>query len=279
MPLGVYGTHLTVTEKIAGSPDKILVDQQADATPDTDTLLGAPAAQYCQTNVCVLDLIIKSTGATCFAAAETCDGWWEEANHGDAKYECNYGGHALAIGECAMYAHIFNTQKRLSGNPYADPVTGEDVGTQTGASIDSKIMGSIPRASFQGRDCFGGTIVGTNPAQWVLRPLQCFGEWAFVPRQSTVIATGEGIKNAWNGTFPAQAASMVAGWSLAPSVSGCSKSVTLMGVTFDVLNACPGSPLASTAALCRLLLNVTVLVGAAIATTRYLAGTVDYTGV
>lgn len=281
LPLGVSSDRLRLMERSAGQPDKILADQQADATPQTDALLGGNAVQYCQTNVCVLDLVIKSSGVTCFSQGETCNGWWDEANHGDTKYQCNYAGHNIAIGECALYSKIFDTQKRYAGNPYSDPVTGEEVGRQTGTSIDGLMMSGIPRASFSGRDCFGAGFGSANPLQWVLRPLQCFGEWAAVPRQSVVQVAQLNNTAAYDGKVVKVLPAILASWKFFPPSNGCSGipvDVWFLGPPFNVMGACSGSMLAPMAFWARLFSALSITVLGVLALTRYAGKTFGYTG-
>ena len=279
LPLGVTSNRLRLIERAAGQPDKILDDQVADATPQTDALLGGSTAKYCQTKVCISDLIIKSTGLSCFSQGETCLGWWEELNHGDAKYQCNYAGFNVAIADCALYAHIFDTQKRLAGNPYSDPVTGEEIGTQTGTSVDKNMMGGMPRASFSGRDCFGAGFGSANPLQWVLRPLQCFGEWAAVPRESVVQASAIHSQHAWDSTLLGKGPALVSQFGAIPAFTGCS------GVPIDIDQTWPipwgihwrfgascDGPLATAAAVSRLVLGGLIGAGGVLAIVTYISG-------
>lgn len=281
LPQGVDAAHWKYVAQSPGIPDVIFADQDALANdPQLDALLGASQAQYCQTNVCVLDLILKSSQLTCFSQAATCDGWMDDASKLD-KYECQYGGHTVAISECNMYAHIFNTQKRLSGNPYADPLTGEDTNTQTGISLDQLTMGSSPRASFQGRDCFGGGYSDPNPLQWVLKPLQCAAEWAAVPRASVVEAAQIHNTDAYAGKIVKVLPETLASWSFVPPANGCSGipvDVWFLGPPFNVMGACAGSMLAPMAFWARLFSALSITVMGVLALTRYAGKTFGYTG-
>lgn len=294
VPSGVSTTHLKIWLLTSDGTSQILVDQDSLPMPLTempdrtskplDTLLGAPQTEHCKTNVCILDLVIKDKNLTCFSQAETCDGWWEDSNR-ETKYECQYGGHAVSIRECAMYAHIFNTQKRLAGNPYADPVTGEDTGLSTGASIDRQMMGSIPRASFQGRDCFGAGYGDANPLQWVLKPLQCFGEWAAIPRESVVQTAVVKADTAWDKTMFGKIPALVAPFQSIPTWSGCA------GIPIDIEQtwpikwgihwtfgaACTG-PTATAAGVVRLVVGGLLGGAAILALTDYLGFSIGFRG-
>lgn len=281
VPSGLTAKHIKV-EEIGGGVDNVLTDQ--DAAPDTLTTVpdgftaNAPAgvdATYCQTNVCLLDLIDVKSNDTCFDEAATCDGWFSDPNR-DADYKCTYGGRDADMQQCYMYAHVFNTSKRLAGDAYADPKTGEDVGGETGPDLDTQTMGNSPAPAINPDgsiiSCLGGTYAAFNPLQWVLRPIQCAAEWAAVPRPAVIEADIQGVQHSWDQTAPGKLANAVAGWNLQPVMTGCAgytwPNVYGSGKSLTMGNACPGQPLAALAVWSVRITDVLAVVGGGLALVR-----------
>lgn len=281
VPSGLSATHIKV-EELGGGVDKVLTDQ--DAAPDTLTTVpdgftaNAPQgidSAYCQTNVCLLDLIDLKSNNTCFDESATCDGWFSDPNRA-TDYECTYGGKQADMQQCYMYAHIFNTSKRLAGDPYADPKTGDDTGADTGPDLDTQTMGNSPGPVINPdgsiASCLGGTYTAFNPIQWVLRPIQCAAEWAFVPRQAVVEADIQGVQHSWDDTAPGKLVNAVAGWNLEPVMTGCSgytwPNVYGSGKDLTMGNACPGQPLAALAVWSVRITDILAIVGGGLALIR-----------
>lgn len=294
VPSGLTATHMKIVEN-GGGQSNVLVDQDAAPDPLTTVPSGftsnAPAgvdSQYCQTNYCILDLVDLKSGDSCFNEAATCDGWFTDANRA-TDYKCTYGGKDADMQQCYMYAHIFNTAKRVAGDPYADPMTGDDLGGGTGPSLDGSTMGNVPGPAINPdgsyASCLGGTYSSFNPIQWVLRPIQCGLEWAFVPRQSVLQSDVAQMQGQWNSKMPGQIAGIIGGIAFVPP-TGCSGIAVPIdwlthksGQTMRIMAACPGDTLANVALWARIIGDVMFTVYGAIAVTRHIAGVVQYGGV
>ena len=232
LPSGVTVVHMTVTE-IGGSEPNIVVDEDALADPLGDgSGTGTVTTAYCEQYLCMLELMEVASGRSCFDLGDACDGWMQSPTR-DTDYKCYYGGKVQEAKECYVYAQVFNTSARLAGNPYADPKTGEDTGAQSGLSIDELIMGSEPRPAAFGRDCFGGDWGAANPVNWVLRPIQCGLEWAFVPRAEVVQLYQSASMNAWDDTVFGQVGTVLAPFAAIPIATGCT------GWPIDLVNTWP----------------------------------------
>jgi hypothetical protein len=233
--------------------------------------------ELCKIQTCLLDLVQLSSGTSCFGLKNACDGWMTSPTR-DADYGCTYGGRAQPIQECHVYANIFNEQKRLAGNAWADPATGNDVGGGTSLRYDEALMGLPGRSPTALRDC-GGTGWGEpNPLQWVLKPIQCALEWAWIPSPVKVGLEMEKVKQAWEETFPGKFSTMVGSWSVHPSVGGCSKDVVLMGTPIKLANACPGGMLEGLAVTSRYATSLGMTIIVVLAVKRAVGGTVGYQG-
>ncbi|HEY4225916.1 MAG TPA: hypothetical protein VGM70_08895 [Pseudolysinimonas sp.] len=279
VPSGLTLTHMKV-EEISAGIDNVLQDED---TTDSYQDHAAADQALCSTQACILDLQDLTNGVSCFSEGDTCDGWLTDPDR-DTKYACEYGGQADDIQDCYVYAQVFNTASRLAGAPYADPHTGEDTGGQTGFSEDQQnLQRPAESPDDVARNCFGGTYSAFNPLEWVVKPIQCGLEWAFVPSSVAVQDAAENMTHDWDDHAPGQLATMVANWHFDLTASGCSRSATLnLGFggpqTFDVWNFCPGSPAAAVAPWSRALLDAGCAVGAIVAIRRAIAGTVDYKG-
>ena len=84
--------------------------------------------------------------------------------------------------QCAILANTFDAAKRAAGNPYADPLTGNDLHSGTGSDLDTQTMGnpvgSVIQPNGQVASCWGGSDPGAfNPISWIVRGGQCLLNW------------------------------------------------------------------------------------------------------
>jgi hypothetical protein len=288
VPDGKVTAHKTVA-LVGGGEVRTLQDDDT-----TDAYLAAAAADpsLCTGvgKACILDLIDLATGVTCFKEGETCDGWLQDPDR-DTKYACFYGGQATVVNDCYVYATTFNAAKRLAGDGYADPHTGEDVGAAgpTSKSADEELMGKgfgTVVGPFSWSSCFGGTYAAFNPIEWALKPMQCALKWAFVPRPEVVQADVQALSEQWSSTAPVKVFAAVSSWHINPSASGCAGPPIDIhfpifgGSTFDYtgnpLSACAGSRLAPIAATARAATTVFALIGGAYAILNLLGGAIGF---
>ena len=278
LPPGVGVDAVKVDETGGDAGPVTLLDEQT--TPEYKS--WRTAYPECVQGACSLQLIDKrgAVPVSCFdsaASAEACNGWMLDPDKG-LNYQCTYGSHDVDIDECYAYANVFSPEKIAAGAAYADPATGQSVMGQSSPSAGREAMSGAIQDPADMPGCLSNGWAAANPIEWVLVPVVCALQSQFVPSPEAVIVSAGTVSSAWDETMPGQLATVAADFDLNPVVSGCKKTVTLFDTTFEVLDACPGSALESTAALSRLLLNVSVTVGLVFALTRYIGGTVEYGG-
>lgn len=271
LPAGVYPAHILITEE-GGGQSIVIKDEAA-----TDEMIqyADEFGELCAAHSCFLDLVRNIDGLSCFGLEAACDGWMTSPTR-DADYTCQYGGVAQPVQECYAYANTFNEEKRLSGNAYADPKTGEDVGGGTSLRLDEQMMGSVPSDASVRRACGGQGWGELNPLEWVLRPVQCALEWAFVPRPSVMYSNAQSIQTAWNTSPPGRVFTTMAAWNLSFNIDGCGGVPWNFvygeaSVNLGIPSACPGTHYADVAAWVRVASSIVFVLGAAF-TIRSLAG-------
>ena len=241
----------------------------------------------CRTGACKLDLITlenPSYPVSCFDVAETtCADWFTDPNR-DTKYACHYGIHVVDLAECFVYSGVFQPERLAIGAPYSDPMTGNWSGAQNAPTPDRQALGQ-PVQDPENRACTGMQAEGFDPVAWVMRPIQCALEWAFVPRPAVVALAGAQVATSWENSGPGEVVAMVSGWEIDPVMSGCSRSFDFPNpldpgapIQIDAWNACPGTPMAPIAAISRTLVTLSVLVLVVVMIRRAVSGTVDYKG-
>lgn len=278
LPEGEIPTRVQIYEW-AGDESWLIWDE----TPDQSALDFMTEHEECLVETsCFLDLVRIADGLSCFGLGAECDGWMTSPTR-DVDYQCEYGGTVVALSECYAYAPTFNEQKRMAGNAYADPVTGEEIiGGGTSRSIENAVMGRPLGDPQVNRDCWGRTGWGElNPLEWVVMGGQCVLEWAFVPRPQVLAYQQYQVEQEWEGTGAGKLAVAVANWHLAPTASGCAIPVTIpmpfMGEhSFNVLDACPGSWFAPLAEITRVVVNISFVALVVMLLRRYMGGAVDF---
>jgi hypothetical protein len=277
LPAGVTAESAKITEKGNGTANPTVWEQ--DVNPEY--LEWWQAYPECRTGACKLDLINKKDPAhavSCFDAPETCEEWFSEPNK-TSSYECRYGTHLVDLTECYVYSGTFKPERISVGAPYSDPLTGEWSGGQNSGKPDRDAFGAPVQSPEVARSCNGMNVTGFDPVGFVMRPIQCALEWAFVPRPTVVQLELEKGNIAWSAKPPAVLAGVIGDWDFeTESVGGCSRSVTLFGATFDVWNFCPGASLEWVGTLSRLLISATLTVALIASIRRSIGGAVDYRG-
>lgn len=238
----------------------------------------------CRTGACKLDLV-KVDGSypvSCFDLVDECADWFTDPDRAD-NYECHYGIHTVDIDECFVYSGLWQPGRIEIGAPYSDPMTGDWSGGQNAPTPDQQALGQSIQDPTTTRSCNGLASAGFDPVAWVMRPIQCALEWAFVPRPAVLALSGEQLTDRFGERAPGQLAAMIGGWSFTPNMTGCSKTVELPVTAFDVgeeditlWNMCEGSPYAFLGTLARTLTTVGFGVLVFLATKRAVGGMVDY---
>jgi hypothetical protein len=193
--------------------------------------------------------VSPTPAVSCFDLEDGCPGWFDDPSKASV-YKCYYGVHDVGLTECNVYAGLFTPGRTEVGAPYSDPSTGTWSGGQNSPTEGQDAMSRAVQDPETVRQC-DMTTEGFNPIGWMLKGGQCLLEWAFVPRPLVIEAAAAGGGHAWDHKAPAVVAGMVGSIALAPSASGCSRSVTLMGVSFNIIDACSG-PMAALATTSRL---------------------------
>lgn len=217
-------------------------------------------APECSTSVCLLTLE-KTGGIQCEVSPTECADWFEDPQKTE-KYQCKYGGHAVELAECTVYAPTFKPGAIAQGTPYGDPVTGEPV----------KEPAADGSSDTDDGECFPSGWSALNPIEWVLKPTKCALKWAFVPRASKIQESQTRIENAWARTTPAKLGASVL--AVVPALEalddgGCEGiTIDLGGVAPDILDlgtyhfmpACPGDFFAPWAPPVKVILSFGILV-------------------
>lgn len=280
VPDGRVATNVAVNEMPAGSPS---------GTPGTSVSTQPTTPEYqdwattypeCGTGACKLDLIQKPK-ASCFDLEYQCADWFEDPDKAN-KYQCRYGVKDVDLEECAVYAGLFKPGRVDTGSPYTDPETGVWSGGKNAPEESRNAMGLPVQDPAHSRGCDGTSGSGSfDPIRFIMRPIQCALEWAFVPRPAVVEAELSGGEQAWNKKPPKVIADAVAGFSVSPSASGCSRSVTLLSSTdfatsAELFNFCPGSPARPLADFSRLATTAAMVVLVVVVVRRQISGMIGY---
>lgn len=277
LPLGKTPGHKTIV--LNGGPNVLTLDDE-----DTTAAYQAANQKYpnCATASCSLDLIDK-TGSCYDGDQSRCALWAQDPNR-STDYTCKFGSYTADISECLVLANRFDAAKVSTGDAYADPSTGTDVGKQTSPKTD---FGNQPLDTGDTRaPCFPNGFLSIFNAGDMVTGMQCVLNWAFVPRASAVNADVAGLENQWKTKMPAQIGAIISAAAfIPPNTSGCNGiTVPIAWLTkkpndsMQIMNACPGSMLAPVAAWSFVIGDVVFTVLGALAITRYIAGVVAFRG-
>jgi len=146
----------------------------------------ANAASPCQLLLSRISAPGATTLVSCFTNPAVCTSWWTETSQGTAtgsntatksgtEYECSYGTHAVALTECAAYAHAFPAAETGTG-VLSNPTTGEAPSSQ-------------PSTSPQDQSCpppFSWSALFNN--WWAYKATACALKDAFVPSTASSTA-------------------------------------------------------------------------------------------
>lgn len=292
LPGGVLPTNAEVTLVTPGEADQVVVPEVA-STSAYQT--AATAYPDCATASCHLQ-VWTADGKNC-ATVGTCADWFTDPAKA-SDYQCHYGTHVVDLSECNVMSSYYDPQKQASGQAYADPTTGEPVmnpdpttgvetPVQTSPKTGEAISTETPQDAPSRGNCFPTGWSAFNPLNWVLQPVQCAWEWAMVPRQSVIDADNETMKANVNKSAVGSVTTLLNGIGAFAAIDGggCSGipwdfHMDFPGGSIDqhyaLLAACPGDPLAQTAATAKSIATGVVWTAAALAWIRYIASIVGY---
>ena len=276
LPPDVIPTEIQVWQESPGLEPLPLYAEPT--SPEYQTF--AERHPLCTTGTCKLDL--TRNGITCFSG-NSCVNWFDESMEGtdESVYRCSYGGQAVSLRECIVYKPMWNPQAQAQGNQLAKPDTGETLPNPTpNAGKDSETFDAPIKDPESSRKCIPEGWGVFNPVEWVQKPVQCAMEWAFVPRASVVNRELEGLTAPWVNKAPAQITNLVMGMQFQAPVgcNGIRVDVYFLGPPFQIMDACPGSPLAGMAMWSRIFGNIIFSVYGLVAMTRYIARVFGFSG-
>lgn len=243
----------------------------------------------CMDGSCLLELrkvIGGSMEMDCFDAPEQCVSWSTEVQASPDTYRCYYGGALVAISECNVYTRVFDRDKVQQGTGYADPSTGTGVTTSTGTAVTTNPGAALTSMSTPASDpskprqCFPSGWGAFNPFEWVLQPVKCALEWAFVPRESVLSSFRANV----SGRFAQTSFGAVAGIVTAVNVPGVGDGCTGPPLSFKYgpidetwypFAACD-APMAGVAATIKLWLGFLISAGAVFAIIRYVTAIIGF---
>ena len=229
LPDGVAALNVAVDENGGGQSNNWYNEE---TTPEYQQWL----TDYpeCRTGSCKLDLLVLGTSApaSCFDVGEVCADWFVDPDK-VTNYQCTYGTHTVALEECYVYEGVFKPDRIAVGAPYSDPMTGEWSGGQSAATPDQLALGQPVQSPDAIRVCSGLASAGFDPVAWVMRPIQCALEWAFVPRASVINLQGASVMGAWDDTVFGQVGLILAPFAAIPIATGCT------GWPVDLVNTWP----------------------------------------
>lgn len=270
-PEGRTPQSVTVTD--TGQPVGAPPLYQEDVTPEFQEWWE----QYpeCQFGSCELDLIRVSPEpiTSCFDLVDGCVDWHTDPNKTE-NYLCRYGVHDVELDECNVYAGLFQPGRITTGAPYSDPNTGQWSGGQNAPKPGGQAM-NVPLQDPENPRSCDFPDFALDPVSWVLTPVNCSMERNFVPRQTVVETHFAGAAESWEGKPPQVIASAVETMALAPGATGCSRSVTLFGSTFPVIDACSGVG-ADIAFWSRMITSAAMVILVLVVVKRQIAGMVGY---
>jgi hypothetical protein len=236
-PEGKVPESVTITEHGNGEPKELYKE---DTTQEFRDWVGD--FPECADGTCLLDLVKITPGAvvSCFDLSDGCPDWFEDPNKTE-NYRCLYGSEDVGLAECAVYSGLFKPGRVSVGAPYSDPMTGEWSGGSSAPKPDQQAMGQTiqnPAATY--RSCDGMNVTGFDPIGFVMRPIQCALEWAFVPRPLVAEASFAGVQDVWEGKPPGAIAEAMEQVEISGGATGCSISTTYKGTTTPLVDACGG---------------------------------------
>jgi hypothetical protein len=282
LPAGVDVASVTVYETYNGEDHQLY---QESTTPEYQT--AQTLYPDCSSGTCMLDLR-TAAGVSCFQNSVSCADWFSDPDKA-TKYGCFYGPHSVALEECSVYAPTFMPEKQGSGDVLGDP-DGNMVGAPSGApnGRDAELS-EKPVQEPGSRQCLPTGWGVLNPIEWVMRPMQCALEWAFVPRTSFLNAMNSRIQNVSANTFLANANTMITAFTAPFEIASTGCQGPPMPIswhfgggagfeeTYYPLSACEGF-MASFASLINGLTQGVIFVGAALAAIKYFASIVGFVG-
>lgn len=225
--------HATGNVKIYATPPDTTTEQTApiwSATPKAPD----PATPLCDSTRAGsgCKLAVQLDNQPCVTGLFACEHWADLSKDPNwaPRFSCQYGPYAVALSQCNPLERAYEpggvpaTEKNTDGDPATrddaqpdgstTPRTGGTTSTVpggAGAPAPAPAPSGSPDA--QGQECFPNGWAVFNPVEWVMKPVGCALQAAFVPKQQTMqtqtTRIQDKIKNAgpgkvitaWQATF------------------------------------------------------------------------------
>jgi hypothetical protein len=283
IPAPEWGTEQTITEEGGPAPLEL---QRKQTTPEYQ----ASATNYpeCMTGLCTLELYpTASPSVSCFTDPTACADWFEDPAKAD-NFRCKYGTHVVSLAECNLYSPTFKPDALDTGKGYGNPSTGEPLPGQTVKTNAQSAFGDPIQNPDGTRECFPTGWAVFNPVEWVMKPVQCAMQWAFVPRAKTVTDAEEHFQDKWKLSTPGKLVAAIAALGFTAPSSGCQGLALQVPVpnshgdpvlqTRYMLPACPGDFFAPWAPPFSILIGGAACVAGFFGARKLIGGIVGYGG-
>lgn len=153
-------------------------DELIPDDPDWDPCIGSKEG-------CKLDVFID--GSRCQIGSDLCKTWTRLDTKAPSRVKCQYGSRTIDKKFCAPLAAYYDvtTDTRVDLDK---GTTSPETQTETPVKTENANPNfNDPATQAESGECFPSGWGLLNPVEWVLKPVKCALEWAFVPE--TGIAT------------------------------------------------------------------------------------------
>jgi hypothetical protein len=254
-PLSKLGSSCGgVTVDPTSPPEAVGIQELNPKTGAWDTVLDSPLPLeqrqlmeaypdcYDGSQTCTLDLRAAqgTTTTACLTAGNgACAGWWADTAQGTqtttatgVQYECSYGPYPVDLARCSVYRQAFEvgTKAGTITDPGGDPIPRGEGSTSPNSTVPVPVGG-------EGGSCMDTWMDDLNPIDWVLTPVKCALQWAFVPRPEVATEVQTRMKDAWTKTIVGRLPVVVADAVVIPDGgTGCSGPLVDIPIHFGSVN-------------------------------------------
>lgn len=187
-----------------------------------DELLPAdPDWQPCQSskNGCSLGVWIDTK--RCYEGVAGCADWEEIERAEPERIKCRWGVNDVALSNCRVLRDLYkpDTEVEVDTGVKTEPGTGADTSPGTSPGVP---VGALPRPEneAEGSECMPTGWAAFNPIEWILKPVKCALQWAFVPKKPLVDVVTR-IKTKMEGRAPFKWFTSLAALPSSFGSSGC----------------------------------------------------------
>ena len=235
---GVKMPSCSAAGKGIGTGRNQVVAFKPDGTKETvwdmPTAPSDPSTPLCEPGTtssgCTLEVL--KNDQPCIVGDPECENWESEQQKDPTKWKCKFGPYNLPLSACNLLERGYRiggglaTEKNTDGDPATQdntnlagqpvpqpapgPVTGTGPGTGPGGQPAPGQQGqTTPSSDPSSKKCYPQGWAAFNPVEWVLKPVGCALEAAFVPSQQVVQAQSTRIQGRINQAGPGK---VIAAW-------------------------------------------------------------------